>query len=240
MYSFDSRIRYSEVDSQLNLRLTSLLDYFQDASTFHSEDLELGVSYLSEFRECWLMSYWQIDIERLPKLCEYVNVGTFPHDFKGCFGQRNFVMQTKDGEVLAKANSLWTLVNMDTMSPCRPTERMLKRYELEPKLEMEYLPRKIAFCGEAQRKEKVEVTKRHLDSNMHVNNGQYVAIAYDYLPSDFEIKRMRASYHKSAVLSDVMIPYVYNMPDGSVGVTLCNEDGAEFAKVCFEKKRRTD
>ncbi len=39
MYTFQSRIRYSEVGPDGRLTLESLLDYFQDASTFHSEDL---------------------------------------------------------------------------------------------------------------------------------------------------------------------------------------------------------
>ena len=48
MYSFNSRIRYSELDETGRLRLESLLDYFQDCSTFHSEDIGLGVDYLKE------------------------------------------------------------------------------------------------------------------------------------------------------------------------------------------------
>lgn len=38
MYSFNSRVRYSEVNKDGRLKLVSLLDYFQDCSTFHSED----------------------------------------------------------------------------------------------------------------------------------------------------------------------------------------------------------
>ncbi|MGN0381038.1 MAG: acyl-[acyl-carrier-protein] thioesterase, partial [Suilimivivens sp.] len=38
MYTYKSRIRYSEIDEGGNLRLETLLDYFQDCSTFQSED----------------------------------------------------------------------------------------------------------------------------------------------------------------------------------------------------------
>ena len=34
MYAFDSRIRYSETDSEGYLTLDALLNYFQDCSTF--------------------------------------------------------------------------------------------------------------------------------------------------------------------------------------------------------------
>lgn len=236
MYSFESRIRYSEVGSDCKLRLLSLLDYFQDASTFHSEDLGIGVDYLSQFHTVWLMSYWQIDIDRYADLCEHVTIGTYPYEFKGCFGYRNFLMKGENEQIIAKANTLWTLMDMEKMVPSKPTQLMIEKYTLEPKLEMEYLPRKIKFEGDVVMEKPVEVVKRHLDSNMHVNNGQYVAIACDYLPDDFDIKRMRASYHKSAVLGDLMYPHIYHMADGNIGVVLCTEAGEEFAKVSFEAR----
>ena len=48
MYAFDSRIRYSETDSEGRLTLNALLNYFQDCSTFHSEDVGLGIGYMKE------------------------------------------------------------------------------------------------------------------------------------------------------------------------------------------------
>jgi medium-chain acyl-[acyl-carrier-protein] hydrolase len=48
MYSFNSRVRYSEVNSEKELTLPSLLDYLQDCCTFQSEDLEIGVDYLAK------------------------------------------------------------------------------------------------------------------------------------------------------------------------------------------------
>ena len=34
MYSFDSRVRYSEVDEDRKLSLTGVINYMQDCSTF--------------------------------------------------------------------------------------------------------------------------------------------------------------------------------------------------------------
>ena len=48
MYAFDSRIRYSECDSEGKLAVTGLLNYFQDCSTQQSEDLGVGVEALHE------------------------------------------------------------------------------------------------------------------------------------------------------------------------------------------------
>ena len=60
MYSFNSRVRYSEVNKDGRLKLVSLLDYFQDCSTFHSEDAGMGTEYpvsythLKEYREYYI------------------------------------------------------------------------------------------------------------------------------------------------------------------------------------------
>ena len=47
MYSFDSRVRYSEVDQNQELTTTGIINYLQDCSTFQSEDLHLGIDYLT-------------------------------------------------------------------------------------------------------------------------------------------------------------------------------------------------
>ena len=43
MYEFNSRVRYSEVDSESRLTWLALMDYFQDCSVFHSESVNLGI-----------------------------------------------------------------------------------------------------------------------------------------------------------------------------------------------------
>ena len=48
--------------------------------------------------------------------------------------------------------------------------------------------------------------RHHLDTNRHVNNAQYVAIARELLPVDFALGELRVEYRKAAVLGDVMYP----------------------------------
>ena len=46
MYQMDARVRYSEVDETHRIKLESVLDYFQDCCTFHSEDVGGGLEFL--------------------------------------------------------------------------------------------------------------------------------------------------------------------------------------------------
>ena len=54
-FSFDSRIRYSEVDSSCRLSLTGLTNYFQDCSVFHSQLHDVGIRFLADNHIAWVL-----------------------------------------------------------------------------------------------------------------------------------------------------------------------------------------
>ena len=146
VYDFTSRVRYSETDADAKLSLTGIMNYFQDCSTFHSEDSGVGVSYYEREKKAWLLSSWQIVIERRPVLGEPIRIATWPYEIKGIYGLRNFAMYDKDGNFLVKANSCWFLLDLQTGRPLRVTRADLLPYGGdEPRLEMDYAPRKIAL-----------------------------------------------------------------------------------------------
>ena len=76
MYSFNSRIRYSEVGGDKLLSLNGIINYFQDCSTFQSEELNVGVGVLEEQHRIWVLSSWQIVIDRRPRLNERITIAT--------------------------------------------------------------------------------------------------------------------------------------------------------------------
>lgn len=232
MYSFNSRIRYSEGDSEGKLTLLSLLNYFQDCSTFQSEDAGRGIAYLKKTHTVWVLSSWQIVVERYPEVCEHVEIGTFPYEFKGFLGNRNFYMKSADGAYLAKANSLWSLLSTDTMKPVIPTAEMICGYDLGERLDMEYAPRKVLLPAGAEGKAPIVVKKHHLDTNHHVNNGQYINMAAEYLPEGLDICQLRAEYKKQAFLEDVLYPYVAES-EKKYTVSLCGEDGSVYVNAEF-------
>ena len=232
MYAFDSRIRYSETDSEGELTLNALLNYFQDCSTFHSEDVGLGIGYMKEIGQVWVLSAWQIVVNRYPQLGEKVRIVTLPYELKAFLGYRNFAMLDEKGEYIAKANSLWSLLDVTTGKPVIVNEAMRKGYVADEKLDMDYAPRKITVPEGGQLLESIVVKKHHLDTNHHVNNGQYVNIAMEYLPDDFVIRQMRAEYKKQAFLEDVLYPYVVQTENGYI-ICLQDEEGRPYVSVEF-------
>lgn len=232
MYTFDSRIRYSEIDFSGKLSMASLINYFQDASTFQSEDIGLGVDHLKKTHLVWVLSAWQIVVERYPNYGEQVTIGTMPYDMKGFLGYRNFCMLDKDGNYIAKANSLWSLLNTDTGRPVPVPEDMLAAYPLEEKLDMEYAPRRIVIPKGGMKQEPIVVKKHHLDTNHHVNNQQFIAMAMEYLEEGFAVGQVRAEYKMQAFLDDVLTPCVAR-ENNRVVVTLEDEKGSPYVVVEF-------
>jgi acyl-ACP thioesterase len=100
---------------------------------------------------------------------------------------------------------------------------------------MTYADRKIALPEAMEPQKSFPVEVYHLDTNHHVNNGQYVKMAGLYLPKDFEIAQMRAEYKKSAVLGDLICPAVCEENE-KVVVSLNDEAGNAFAVVEFLKR----
>ena len=233
-YSFESRVRYSEIGENGCLTLPGILNYFQDCCTFHSESIGQGMKAVENRDRIWVLSAWQVIVNRYPKMGECVVTDTAPYDFKGFMGMRNFTMETKEGERLAYANTFWTNVNKNTGLPEKLTPEDTNGYELAEKLDMEYAPRKIALPKKREKQETFTVQKHHLDTNHHVNNCQYMCMAEDFLPEDFTVRQLRAEYKKQAKLGDVICPEI-NKDGDKITVVLAGNDGEAYAVVEFTK-----
>ena len=232
MYEFGSRVRYSEVDAQGELTWLALMDYFQDSSVFHSEHHNIGVSYLSEHHIAWMLSSWQICLNRMPKLAEHITVQTWPYGMKNFYGYRNFSMNDSEGQRLAYANSVWIMIDTQTGQPVRVPEEMAEIYGLEAPLPMEARSRKIAVPKDFVEKEPLIVPSFFIDTNQHMNNSRYVQVAGQYLPKDFTVREVRVEYRRAAKQLDVLVPRVTEMP-GSTVVALCSPDGSPYAVIEF-------
>ena len=112
MYQYSDRVSYSEVDAQLNLTYYGLVNYMQDCSCFHSDDVGVGVNYLAPRDRGWFVTNYEIHINRRPKYLEHITIKTYPYQVRGMMARRLYVIETLDGEVLMYADSLWVLMDL--------------------------------------------------------------------------------------------------------------------------------
>lgn len=231
-YRFTGRVRYSEIGENGCLTLPGILNYFQDCSTFQSEAVHLGVEELKKRNRVWVLSSWQVVVDRFPQLGEEIETATWAYGFKSFIGSRNFTMKTVSGESLAYANTFWTYLDIESGVPAKLTEADTAGYPIEEKLPVEFAPRKIKIPADCRKEAAFAVQKHHLDTNHHVNNCQYVRMAEDYLPEGFVIHQMRAEYKKQARLGNMMYPETC-IEDGKVTVLLNTEQHQPYAVVEF-------
>ncbi len=232
MYEYDSRVRLSEVDQNQKMTLIAILNSFQDCSTFHSEDLGVGLKLLDSRKRMWVLISWDICIQRCPNLCEHIKVATWPYEFGRGTGKRNFRILGEDKGLAAWADSLWAFVDTESMRPVRVDKDIISAYQLEPRLSMEYRTGKIQLPEDMEAQNPFPIHIYHLDVNHHVNNGQYVLLAAQYLPEGFSIRKLRAEYKKSAILGDIIYPRAGKLKDG-YAISLEDEAGRPYAVLEF-------
>ena len=105
-YTIKGRVRFSEIDHSRKMTLPAVINYFQDSSIFHSESIGHGLEFLGKINRAWMLSAWQIVIDRYPRLGEDISVSTWASGFKGICGDRNFCMKDGQNKMIACANSL--------------------------------------------------------------------------------------------------------------------------------------
>ncbi len=239
MYSFHSTVRYSECDTNSILSIPALINYLQDCSTFHIESVGHGIEYCRERHFAWFIAAWQIQVERLPHFTEDIKVTTWSYAKRPTLANRLFTMEGADGELLAQADSLWF--------PFDVVENRVRRI---PEEEFDYIKdenvpvtlpptrRKLKLQGDSRRLRPIEVVEHHLDSNNHVNNGQYVAMATNAVKTqdaDFAPHRICVQYKNAAKLGDVVVPHLYAEERG-YAVDLADEEGKSYAIVRMERR----
>ena len=232
MYTFDSKVRYSEVNAAGKLSIHSIVNYFQDCSTFQSEELGVGVSAMQESHQAWVLNAWQIVLADPPSLCDEITIGTWASDFKGCYGYRNFLMQDRQGQPLAYANSIWVLVDTESGRPVKCPPELAAIYPMDPPYPMEQAPRKIKVPEIMTSLDSFPVTASHIDTNHHVNNCAYVQMATDLLPEDFHYQQLRVEYRNSALPGETITPSIA-ITDNCCTVVLEADDGRVYAVLEF-------
>lgn len=235
MYQFNSRIRYSEIGWKGHLPVSGIVNYFQDCSIFHSEEIGRGLSYLNREHRAWIMNSWQVVVESYPSLGDEIVVSTWAYDFKGIYGSRNFLMTDLHNRPYAYANSIWVYMDTENKKPMRIPPEAALPYGKEEKYPMDYRERKIRVPDNLEPGDAFVVVPSHIDTNHHVNNSQYILMAEGLADKSFPIRQMRAEYRSSAYLGDTIHPKI-SYHDNLCTILLNDNQDSTYAVVEFERK----
>lgn len=240
MYSFNSRVRFSECDEAGLLSVPAAIDYLQDCSTFHSEAIDRGPAHIRETGLAWLLAAWEVEFFRRPRFGEEISVYTWATSFKGLRASRNFLIceasDTEREHPLVRADSSWFMYDANTQRPIRIPESESAAYaDNTPALDMPPIARILRVEGEGTAVSPIVVTGAHLDTNHHVNNAQYVSLALGALEElDHEMAAKAASidkpyimdvyYATAAKLGDTICPHVHKVEETSAPAANATSD----------------
>lgn len=227
MYTYNKKILFSDIDQGANMSLAGIMNAMQDCVNINSESIGKGIDYLLETKRTWFAISWYIEISRYPKMFEDVVVKTWPYEFSSSMGFRNVIIEDNNGQVIVAADSIWTLVDLDTGRPIRITEEDSEGYDLEEKYPITNPGRKIKLPKEFELLDTVSVKKSDIDYNGHMSNGKYIQLADEYIPVESHPGKIRVEYKRQSRLGELL--EVYKATED--GKTIIKIQGKEDSSV---------
>ena len=237
MYSFQSKVRYSECDDTGRLSVVAMVNYLQDASTFQSEELDRGFASLRDRGIAWILANWRIEVDRLPRLGERIEVSTWCYEMTRSHALRRFAITDEAGREVVRADSQWFALDTTSGHVTRVPDDQRAYLSAEPRGDMGPLGRRIRPEGPGTPVSPARVRAHNLDTNHHMNNAQYVMFAAEAL-GDAVLSRTRGCvsvlYRQMAHLDDLLVPVAYPCERGW-DVELTDGSGGTYALVRFQR-----
>lgn len=210
MYSLNYKVTTSTCDSEGKLKLYSALQMMQDCSEMWIDSEPQVKDYFARENMAQLLASRQVEIVRVPDFKEELTVTTSVYGMKPMFGFRNTFIYDVQGNPCYKTWSMGAFVDKAAGKLKRVDDTVAGSLLIEPQLEMNYKDRRIILPKtEGEVLEPVKVMRSDIDYNRHMNNANYVRMAMELLPEDFEIKGLRVEYRVAAKLGDMLVPTIY-------------------------------
>ncbi len=215
-------IPYFLIDRDRKLRVTALLQFLEDMAIRHSEFCGVGLDYYQEKGVAWVLAKWDVEIFSYPVFNQQITITTVPTSFRSYFGFRKLEVRSEDGELLAKAHTLWVFVDTMRKKPIPVTDEVVHAYGLTRD---QKAPLAIEAPVPPKTDEMVvsyQIRPADIDTNRHVNNIRFVEWAIDTLPVDFTenhtVQRVMVDYRKELTYGEP-VSCVAEMARNDNGIT---------------------
>lgn len=179
------KVRYSDLNFDKSLKPSSLLNFFQDIAVDSADSLGFGSEDLKSQKLLWFLLKYRIEFNEYPTDITTLTLQTEPRGYHRLFAYRNFTVLLEN-KVIAKASSLWTLVNFETKSLVSIENAIKSPYMSDFKAGEDDLTfGKIPPLTKPDYQKEFEVRYNDIDGNRHANNGNYIIWALEPLSYGF-------------------------------------------------------
>lgn len=193
-------VHYYEVNYRLDCKISSIINYFCDIGTIQSNELGVGIDYLTEKRFAWVFYKYNIKVNRYPKFGEKIKVVTIANSFKKFYASRFYEIYDENNEKIVDAEGIFLLINIDKRRAIKIPQDQYDAYNVDINQKSNLKIDKLERMEKEDNKSIFRVRYGDIDSNMHVNNVRYVEWALESLPLEvvlnYELKELNVVFEK--------------------------------------------
>ena len=193
-------VHYYETNYRLECKMSSIINYFCDIGTKQSEELGVGIDYLTERKLAWVFYKYNIKVKRYPKYGEKIKVVTMAKSFKKFYASRAYEIYDENNEKIVDGEGIFLLINIEKRRAVRIPDDQYMAYGVDIENCPDIKITKLEKLTEEMHQNRFKVRYGDIDSNMHVNNVRYVEWAIESLPLDivlnYEMKEISVIFEK--------------------------------------------
>ena len=204
-----------------------LLRVMQDIAGDDADRRGGGMDALAEKNCAWVLVKLRIDIARMPRPGEEIEISTWPGKSRLAIYPRSYEIKDAAGEVIVSGLSTWVIMDMDSRSLISGESRGIAiAGEEEGRLH----PQRKLSVPEGGREYELTPSAEQIDRNGHMNNAAYLDAVEPMLPEEYRGRELRA----------IAVDYEHEiLPGGhALGRAVargesCFFEGSMDGRVCF-------
>lgn len=213
-YSKTYPIKYYEVDVNMVLKPSALLNILQDMATVNAEMLGFGYSFTHPKNYGWFLIKYRMEFDDYPHDLDDVIIKTESRGVSKIIANRDFEIWTPDNKKrLGRVASQWMMLDLSTkgiLSFAKVAPHLPQFEKRENDLQFEKIG-KCDYCADLQKT--FEIRYDDIDVNQHVNNANYIVWAFETLPYEFreshKLKTLDIVYKKEIAFGHKVISEVH-------------------------------
>ena len=170
-------VRSELVDYRKKMTFSSFMNLFQQCCIAHTEELGMGKGKTLDKGFLWVIISEHILINRMPEYDENIILECTPGMTLHYFFPRNIIVKNEAGEVLIRANALWSLIDKNTRQFIDPAENdIIINGRMNP---TDVIPVVKLKVPELHNKKMYTANYSLVDINGHLSNTHYMSIMCD-------------------------------------------------------------
>lgn len=238
--SLQHRVASYECGADMLMKPESFMHCCQEIAEQHADLNGLGYDWGMSHHLIWVETQGDFEFIRRPRWKEVVTLRTNTGRASALQARRFVEMTDAEGQVLARADLMWVLIDVSTRRPM-PLKRVRLNLEQEcpPLIQTPFpaLPEEetVTEVGTVTGEASLIAPQRDVDFNGHINNGSYFIWVMDTLPAALlpagEPKRIRLNFRHESHRGDAIL--LKHIRSGQQTQHHLSSDGEARADVCI-------